>query len=507
MLWAEKVLSRNEVLVFFIVAALVYVFPIINADYAYIDDGWRSLLIADGAWRTHGRLLLEVFVKFFAFNNATINVFPFPLLIATVAMAFAMRRLTYRYFPQPRMTACLVVLPLLCSPFFLGNITFQYDGPGMMLAVVAAIYAISCDISNRFLRGVSSALLVTVIMAFYQLAITVFIGLCAVELIWDVRNKKSAAIILGGLAQRLVQLAVGGALYYLTFFQMIVFGLRGNLVFADPQWPERIEDIFSVSMKHIQVLMNSGNMYFVVPLLLVACAGFVLLIKESLDLEGSRQKKIVVLVFCLCVIPILLMGVPGVMLFLVEPYLFVRDYLGFSVVLFFLFLLNYECLGRVRHGLQWFLLLPTLWMFSLCYAYGQVLVAKKELETAFATFVAYDIVASPELGRADIIYLVLGPKTEGNWLPKGNSAMSYMPVLKLILTDDNQVLHPYFLPRLGINSVVSGRREMFEAAIAGGKASRLLLDRKFYSIYATEAGFFLVMKSLGDLDKYTHPVY
>lgn len=497
---ATKTLSEKEVLFFFTVACLVYVFPIIHADYTYVDDNWRALLWADDGWREQGRVLLEVVTKFLAFNNATINIFPLPLLIATFTVAYAMSRLTLWYFPRPEWTACLVVLPMLCNPFFLGNITYQYDGPGMMFAVAAAILAITCNIKNNYLRQGVSAVLVAVVLGLYQLVITVFIGLCFVECLWNVRNGSPARDALTDMARRGLQLFIGGVIYYFTAYQMKVSS-RGLINIFSGQWLGEVGRKFVFSMERMSDLINSGNMALSVLIVVAAGAGYLRLVMKVSALKGGRLEKNLILIATLCVIPGLLVGIPGAMLFMAERNLFARNYVGFSVVLFFLFLLGYEFLGSIWYRLRLFLIVPVLCMYSFCYAYGQVIVAKKELETAMATFVAYDLGATKEFWQADVIYYI-GPRINGNWLPKGYHAMSYMPTLRYILSDANVLLHSHFLPRQGANNVVDGERAAFDAATSPGKKFSQVVDRKFYSFYITEAGSFIVMKDITDPEKY-----
>lgn len=498
-MYFEKILSRRETLGAFVAFTLIYVYPIIKADYAYVDDNWRSLLLADTAWVDAGRPLLEVLNNFLVFNDASINIFPLPLLICSFAMALAMSRLTYWFFPQPDLIACVVVLPILCSPFFLGNITYQYDGPGMMLAVVSAIYALTCDPRNVIFRTLLSAVLITTLLSLYQPAISVFIGLCFVESVWAVKNKRPANEILLVIAVRGLQVVMGGLLYYLTSYQM-VDNSRGDLDFFEPQWFEKMSGKFLYSMEKVVELVNSGNFFVFIFLLLTACLGFVWLLKNIFVLKGGGAEKVIVLMVCLCSIPVLIVSVPGVMLFLSEPNLEARNYLGFSVVLLFLFLLSYECLGRIRGDLRLFLIVPVLCMYSFCYAYGQVIVSKKELETALATFIAYDLFATPELENINKFYLLrVGDE---NWLPRGHGAMSYMPTLRYILTNYNALVHAHFMTRLGVNNVVDGNWGAFERVMSSYKAVTPILDRKLYSIYVTEVGAFIVMKHVVDPEEY-----
>ncbi|CAH0249688.1 glucosyltransferase domain-containing protein [Pseudomonas brassicacearum] len=499
-LWAEKVMTGKEVLAFFTIASFIYILPFISADYAYVDDNWRLLLLAGDDWRNAGRIFIEIFVKFLTFNNATLNIFPFPLLVATLALALAMSRLTFLYFPKPDFTACLVVLPILCSPFFIGNITYQYDGPGMMLAVVAAIYAMTCTFERGTFRRLLAVLLVTATLSLYQLSISVFVGLCLIEFVWNVRSGRAANETLHVLAQRGLQLMLGGGLYYLTTFQMIS-NPRGGLILSDHAWPEIVIARMEYSLENISQLVTAGNLYLVLFLVLSAGAGLGVVIKTVFSLEGGWKKIVPILMLLVCVVPAMIVCVPGTMLFLVEQPQNARNYMGFSTVLVFLFILSWEFLGRTWKVLRLLLIIPVLCMFSFCYAYGQVIIAKKELETAMATFVAYDINRTKGFWGGEVLYYIGAPST-GNWLPKGYHAMSYMPTLRFILSDDNALLHPHFLTRQGINNVVDGKRAAFDAATSDGKIYVRVVDRKFYSFYVTEAGNFIVMKDITDPESY-----
>lgn len=189
------------------------------------------------------------------------------------------------------------------------------------------------------------------------------------------------------------------------------------------------------------------------------------------------------------------------MLFLVEPNLDARNYVGFSAVLVFILFLNYELLGLVWLTARWVLVIPVLFMFTFCYAYGQVIIAKKELEMAMAQYIAKDIVAERELKWVPLFYFV-GPQTAGNWLPRGHDAMSYMPALRYVLSSSNVLLHSHFLPRLGINNVVDGERDVFNKLVASSCVGSPVVDSKFYSIYVTCEGGYIVMKEIRDSENY-----
>ncbi|QHF31273.1 hypothetical protein PspR32_20275 [Pseudomonas sp. R32] len=496
----ERALSQSHVLLFFVVLSFVYVFPIVRADYAYVDDNWRALLQAQDAWRNQGRILLEGLYRALTFSEATINIFPLPLLISVFALALAMARLTFWLFPRPGITSCLVILPVLCNPFFLGNLTYQYDGPGMALALVAVICAITCRIERRSVRGLLAALLIAVALSLYQLTISLFIGLCIVEYVRGVKDKVAVQALLVTLVERVVQLIVGGLIYFFTAYQLAI-DTRGNHLPFDQQWFEVVWQKFCFSMQMLGLLTASAGNGVAVALLLGASAGFVLLMSNIPQMQGRLSGKLGVALLYLLGLVVLVCSVPGMMLFVAEPNLEARNFIGFAAVLVLLFFLNHELFGRVWPGLRWLLIMPTLFMFAFSYAYGQVIIAKKELESAMAHYIANDLVSRSELRSVTKYYYLRAPG-DGNWLPRGHGAMTQMPLLRYILSGSNSVLHAQFFPRLGINNVIGGEHSVFAQLAASGRVGAPLVDNRFYSIYVAGAQGFIVMKPIQEDENY-----
>ncbi|WLG42104.1 glucosyltransferase domain-containing protein [Pseudomonas rhodesiae] len=257
----QKRLSRNEVTLVFMVLSFVYIYPLVHADYAYIDDNWRALHQAQDAWRNQGRILLEVLHRFLTFTGGTTNIFPLPLLMSVFALALAMTRLTLWYFARPCIFSCLVVLPVLCNPFFLGNLTYQFDGPGMVFAVVAIIYALTCGVEHAICRSLVSALLIAVSLSLYQPTLTLFVGLAIVEYVCGVKNRMSTREALSLVAQRIAQLIVGCLIYALTAYQMAV-DRRGDFSVFDAGWFEVAGQKLFFAMEQVYLLINSGAIFF-----------------------------------------------------------------------------------------------------------------------------------------------------------------------------------------------------------------------------------------------------
>lgn len=497
-MWNERVLTRKEVLLLFSALSLLYIYPFIHADYAYIDDNWRALSLAEDAWRNQGRILLELLYRGLTFSSGMVNIFPLPLLISVLVLAWAMCRLTFWLFQYPRFSSCLVVLPVLCNPYYLGNLTYQYDGPGMNLALVAVICAITLRIEHALWRGLAAAVLIAVTLSLYQLTVSLFIGLCVIEFIVGVRNQVRASELLMLLAQRMAQLIGGGAVYFLSAYQWVKHD-RGEWIALDAAWGERVAGRFAVAMEQIGLLVTPGNSLVVLSVLLLASVGFFQLMWRIPRLQGALPAKLAVAMLYVFSVPVLIVGVPGVMVLFVWPVLDARNFIAFSALLIFVFFLSHHVLGQVWSKLRLLLLVPTLLMFSLCYAYGQVLIAKKELAFAIAGFIAGDIVSQQALRGVKRFYYV-GPRTGGNWLPRAYPAKQAMPILEHVLSSGSTRLHMHFLPRLGIVNVIGGDRNTFEQRVAAQQQP--VVDSQFYSIYLVTDTGYIVMKEITALENY-----
>lgn len=193
----------------FFSALLLFVLPFILVDFPYVDDNWRIQLQNGPEWRQQGRVLTEVFYRLLTFSGSTLNLFPLPLLIACAAAAWALTDLARHCFGAPRPTQCLALLPLWFSPFWLGNLTYQYDGPTMALSLVAVIYAVIFRSRHTALALLVPAALLAAAIAFYQVALNVFIGLCCLELIRVVQRREAPEQALRLVVRQGLQLLLG----------------------------------------------------------------------------------------------------------------------------------------------------------------------------------------------------------------------------------------------------------------------------------------------------------
>ncbi|WP_409316042.1 glucosyltransferase domain-containing protein [Pseudomonas sp. KCJK9016] len=481
-------LGRRQVVLFFLLATMLYILPLILADFPYIDDNWRSLAAGD-AWAGQGRLFMDWLYKALTFTGAAPNIFPLPLLTATLAMALALTRLTFHYFPEPTLTSCLVPLPLWYNPFLLQNLSYQYDGPGMALSLVAVIYAITFGGSTRIQRWLVPSVLLALAIGLYQISLNVFLGLCGVELLRHVHRGAPWSELRRLAGWKLAQLVLGISIYAVTAYPFTNATRTELLSYsADPllQIGTRIAWV----AEKVALLFHGG--YSTVFVVLMACAliggaGFVRQIRLR---NEPPAKRWLLGGICLLMVPLIVLLLPGMTLLFRDFNEGARTLMGFGVLLLLLFYLAYLGLVPLHRRLPLILAVPLLATLSLSFAYGRVLTMEKTLANSALHSLSHDIASHRELREAKRIYMSV--TYSDRWLAGATGTFKQLPVLRYLLNIDYFMLAEN-LPSAGITNVVA-ERERRNATRVGYQGFPALVDSLYYRIYLIGDYGFIVMK-------------
>jgi hypothetical protein len=486
--WLDKELTGRQVWLMFVFATLIYILPLILADFPYIDDNWRALAAGTG-WAEEGRLFAQWFYNLLTFSGAAPNIFPLPLLIATLAMSTALTRLTFHYFPEPTFAHCLVLLPLWYNPFFLQNLSYQYDGPTMALSLVAVIYAITFRGPSRIQQLLIPATLIALAIGLYQVSFNVFLGLCCLEWLRGVNDKLAWPACYRLIGSKVAQVGLAGLIYYATAYSFMTQG-RTALLNGAAAPLQQIETNAGRVLEKIVLLFHGGFTWVFAALLLCAIVGAVHVGQRVLEREDTGLTKTVIGLLCLLILPVLMLLVPGASLFFRDFNEGARTLMGFAVVLVLLFYLSHRALAPVHEKLPLLLLVPLIAMLSLAFAYGRVLTLQKTFASQALYTLSADIASRPALREAKRIYMSV--TYSDHWLIGAAGSFRQMPVLHYLLNNDFFMLAEN-LPKAGIANVVR-EKERRNATLVGYQGYPPLVDSLFYRIYLLGDYGFIVMK-------------
>lgn len=118
----------------------VYILPLILADRFYQDDLSRSLYGVTG-WNNDARPLTERLMIWLCGGFPLGDVFPLPLLLSVLLLAFTVTLYVKRYLPSGGFSfpALGIGFLVIANPFFLSNLSYAFDSVTMALALCAAI--------------------------------------------------------------------------------------------------------------------------------------------------------------------------------------------------------------------------------------------------------------------------------------------------------------------------------------------------------------------------------
>ncbi|MDH0303028.1 MULTISPECIES: glucosyltransferase domain-containing protein [unclassified Pseudomonas] len=429
-------------------ALALHILPLLMADMPFLDDFARQQL-ASNDWGHAGRPLVVALFAALSFDPGAVNLYPLPLLLAVLLTGDALARLVRHWFATPTLSAVLVVLPLWYQPFFLQNLSYQYDGATMALALAACLWAIV--LGARPVRGwLYGALLVAAAAALYQPAVNLFAALCGLEAMRRVIEGARLSSIGRRAVARLGQLLFGCLLYYASSAWM-VSSTRGGLLALDGEWLGEIYHRLAATADVVGLLITPVTGWIFLGLALLASLALGRQLVAVWRRPLPRGERLGLMLALLLPVPLIVLCVPGLILLLAEFEQTVRVLLGLGVALALLSYLAHDTLAGLPRARVLLLTIPLLFMLSYSYAYGRVLVLQKTLHQSIAQALAHDLSSSPSLVAAKHCY-VLGFWLRQPWIPAAEGTLQAMPAIARIHAYNYLVL-PEMLPRVGIDDL------------------------------------------------------
>ena len=409
--------DRRALLASIGVAALI-VLPLALHVPLYFDDLGRSLNGSYG-WSEDGRPLAD-FVSQLLLMGAprTVLTSPLGLLVCLPAMAWTSLLLA-RVFQHPRPWAApLACVFLFGSPYFIENLSYSFDAPQMVLAVLLNVWGAWCILQQtRFQpwRWVGAVGLVLAGLCLYQAAHAAFWIPVLMALVFVDRpqinqpinqqfHQKPKPSIQSGLGQRRVWPLWLGSFAAMAMALVLYRGMVLPMVQLDA-YADNFDAVSGLLELPVTVARNLGMLLrqfeadwwdSAIAELLVA---FVLLTGIVSARHASRSRWVVLA--RLILVPAVLMGSTGVALLLNEAIIPPRALIGVGVVFACLALSASRgwpaprSVSRPRRALQGVVIGVVLAMawgcLSISYFYGQAHAAQERMNRDLVVAVVQDL--------------------------------------------------------------------------------------------------------------------
>ncbi|WP_280539127.1 glucosyltransferase domain-containing protein [Chromohalobacter sp. 11-W] len=154
-------------------------YPIVAADRLYLDDIWRSMHGEPG-WTSNARPLADVVMLTLNQGARVVELAPLPLWLGLASVATMLVALRQAFVEFSDGHAWLAMALLVLQPFFLQNLSYQFDALPMALAVSCAGLALAAGMKASPGKGIMLSVIgLFASLCFYQAAVSVYFVLLA----------------------------------------------------------------------------------------------------------------------------------------------------------------------------------------------------------------------------------------------------------------------------------------------------------------------------------------
>lgn len=452
--------------------------PILLSGILYQDDILRSAN-GEAYWGALGRPLSDVVVMGLGFgNDFVVNLFPLTLILATILLAASSIVLYNRFAIKKDIPTGIAFSLFSLSPFFLQNLSYQFDSFPMMLGVFLAVlpYSLSIEKLNIKLKVCLSSLFIIMSLCLYQATVNIFIAICALEVLSIIYRTNNAKVAFKTSLIRSLSLLIALIIYMKVITPLyLAKAVKSDLIFKADKPLESLQVNINKFLSIIESLANPQFFIGWSLLLIISCVALVSIIVKIINNNHSKSEKTFSVLLVLASIPVAIFSIAGPFILVDKTIVAPRVMMGLSsVMLIAAFLsttLNYKSVSAIA------CIIPALLSLSLSSAYGNASKSQRSIEDK----IFYDIASSiPESWNGSKIYL------SGSIKPVQAAEMEFrrFPVLKLMVIPLNNWSGMVMLKHYNINVTMGN-----ETNIPNSSCSR---KNNYYSLCQAKNNYIIL---------------
>lgn len=416
------------------IAGLVYILPIIIAGRMFNDDIGRA---TEGytKWGVNGRPLSDWIMEGLSFGFPIINLSPFTIIIALLITVLCGALLAEHFGVEDKAKRNILAFSFIISPFYLENLSYQFDSLPMALSLLFASLAFTISGKFRPLAGcVAGTVLLIGTLCLYQPSINVYIILVCFAAILAGINSEGRILITA--LYKAISLLLAQVIYSLAIVPAFIEGdYNTNHSIMITEKPDPAGLLFSNAQEFYDRVLNSlDTTAFVIAVALVLLLSLIWM--KSLFTHNNNKNKLN-LVFdkltILIAFPVIFICIAGPLLILYKPVTNPRVLLGVNAIVFIGVFCATYFLNRYW---KFLMIVPVVYAFSLSAAYGNASTMQKRLDEYRAIVIAKDIsnlnkpfknlvfIGMPELSKVSskyadnfpVIRQLITPSIRENWV-------------------------------------------------------------------------------------------
>lgn len=371
--------TEQKELLGFSMIALLFVFPIIQANITFADDTTRVIVGYPG-WAFLGRplaTLTSIFSSLGWIEKGILDIGAWAQIMAAALLAFS--AFVFNLYLKREHTQkgifCLAVI-LIINPYFLYNLSYRFDALAMSLGFFCTVYAFCLPIKHRC-GSIKSVLILIAALSLYQSDINIFIALTAIELLLLSPNNTWREISYK-IITRATQYCLALIIYYLTIAKIFMANNHGrnNLVSLDSAGWHNITD-------NISHYFSTASDFFSPPVAILMAVFALICVFQYLRFVVQNNNQLLLICAPLLALFMYCIALSGPMFLLAENTASFRTMPAFFTFVAMLIALSFS--ARKQFSYSW--LIPVYIAITLSFQYGIAAKSQRDYEVSIATMI------------------------------------------------------------------------------------------------------------------------
>lgn len=357
--------NNNKIFYIYLFILTLWCLPFLLYQDFYRDD-YTRIVTGYAGWENAGRPLATLLYYFLGMDFGMIhNLYPLPLFLSIFILAYTFNSL-HKHIKKTYNIKDYILFPsillIVCNPFYIQNLAYQYDILPMCIALSLSIFAfIKCNYKKYdFLWSVT---FIFIALNLYQPVINVFITFCIINMCFP--------FIKSCIDKNIIYIQAISSVCAIVIYYLLVFVLSP----IKPLRSERISlnDIPEHFLHNIKNLLSMMDSFYLGAFTIIIIISLFYIFWIFYSWKTNSKILSIILPF------VLFIFIWGPLLILKEEMTFPRTYLTIGILLGLLFLFishAYKYLFTIAYV---FLSFSYFILISFCYTQNQQFIFEKNL--------------------------------------------------------------------------------------------------------------------------------
>lgn len=372
-------INYKKTFLWFAIASLAYIFPVVKADRYFIDDYNRAIL-GYLSWSDNGRPLADIVMTFLNFGTVISDVSPLTQVLG-IASIFSVAIFLLSKGTSGSIPSVLCSMCVIASPFMMETLSYAYDSLPMLLSISFIFSAFLIRTHNNYISFAWHCICIISSLCLYQASIGIYVVLalfCYIEK--ENRDFKGFLALLSNAVSFLISYVFYSKIIAPTFISGGYSTKRSEMISLSSD--DAMHSIFVNAEKYISFIkLGYPTPFFIVTTFVFALGAYGLCVRAR-DLFAQKEISSVIACAITLLSPLVIIFMAIVPLsLLAHPPLMSRVLTVVGVGTMFMMHYSFRSSNKYRYAISLIAAVAYfLYSYSTIYAYGNAQTRQKDFE-------------------------------------------------------------------------------------------------------------------------------